>query len=503
VNEDFDFHDDYVSEDLDIAELDEDEYQEQAERLDEQAAAAVASPRELPSPSNPMAVARFLMPAWQRHTGLVLRHWRGAWMRWEGPHWIEIDNGAMRADLYPRTEHAIYKFRNQRGEEQEASWAPTSAKINNLMEAIAAITHLPSEIEPPAWLAAPDPAGTVCTIVACRNGLLEVEGRNLMRLTPMYFNRVSVPFDYEPDAPEPVEWLNFLNLLWPDDPQAIAALQEWFGYIVSGRTDQQKILLMIGPRRSGKGTIGRILTALIGKDNTAGPTLVGLGMNFGLSTLIGKSLALVSDARLPKMGTEIIVERLLAISGEDTLDVDRKYRDLWTGRIPARFMILSNELPAFNDASGAIASRLVILTMENSFLGKEDKGLEGKLLKELPGIFNWALDGLDRLAKRGYFQEPESSATAVETLAATVSPINAFVVDRCTVGRDHSVSTDALFAAWQSWCDLDGRTRPGTKVLFGRNLLAAVPGLKRSRLHKDGQKVPHYVGLKLGVEDDK
>ena len=41
----------------------------------------------------------------------------------------------------------------------------------------------------------------------------------------------------------------------------------------------------------------------------------------------------------------IAVERLLSISGEDTLTIDRKYRDPWTGRLPTRFMILTNELP--------------------------------------------------------------------------------------------------------------------------------------------------------------
>ena len=57
----------------------------------------------------------------------------------------------------------------------------------------------------------------------------------------------------------------------------------------------------------------------------------------------------------------IAVERLLSISGEDTLTIDRKYRDPWTGRLPTRFMILTNELPRFTDSSGALASRFVDL----------------------------------------------------------------------------------------------------------------------------------------------
>ena len=63
----------------------------------------------------------------------------------------------------------------------------------------------------------------------------------------------------------------FLRQLWPDDEESIAALQEFFAYVLSGRTDLHKIMLLIGPTRSGKGTIARVLAALLGKGNVAGP----------------------------------------------------------------------------------------------------------------------------------------------------------------------------------------------------------------------------------------
>jgi putative DNA primase/helicase len=58
------------------------------------------------------------------------------------------------------------------------------------------------------------------------------------------------------------------------------------------------MLLLIGPKRSGKGTIARMLAALVGRGHVVGPTLASLGTNFGLSPLLGRPLAVVSDARL-------------------------------------------------------------------------------------------------------------------------------------------------------------------------------------------------------------
>jgi hypothetical protein len=72
-------------------------------------------------------------------------------------------------------------------------------------------------------------------------------------ITPLFFNQTSVPFDYQPDAPEPRHWLTFLEALWPTEPETINVLSEWFGYVVSGRTDLHKILMMVGPTRGGKG----------------------------------------------------------------------------------------------------------------------------------------------------------------------------------------------------------------------------------------------------------
>src|SRR5262249_12498728 len=150
--------------------------------------------------------------------------------------------------------------------------------------------------------------------VSVANGLLHIHTRKLYDHNPALFNLTAVPFDYEHDVPEPTKWLTFLNELWPDDPESIAALQEFFGYVLSGRTDQHKILLLVGPLRGGKGTIARILKDLVGRGNYAGPTLTSLGANFGLAPLIGKSLAIVSDARLGGTNTRQVVERLLSIS---------------------------------------------------------------------------------------------------------------------------------------------------------------------------------------------
>ncbi|MFJ8857049.1 phage/plasmid primase, P4 family [Streptomyces sp. NPDC102451] len=457
---------------------------------------------ELPPPSHPMAVARRLLPDWQTEDGkLVCRRWRASWMRWTGTCWREIDEAQVRKGMYERLEHAVFRVPGKEGATEERDWAPTKPKISNLLDALGAVTLLPTDTDVPAWLdgaevSEPDDG----PIVACANGLLRIRDRALRAHTPGFFNLVSVPFDYDPDATAPT-WERFLSQVWPDDPDAITALQEWFGYVLSGRTDLQKILLMVGPSRSGKGTIARVLKALVGKENLAGPTLAGLGTNFGLATLVGKSLAIISDARLSGNDNSQVVERLLTISGDDTIDVDRKYREQWTGKLPSRLMILSNELPHFGDSSGVIANRFVLLSMRVSWLGKEDPTLTDRLTAEMPGILNWALDGLARLQQTRRITEPVSSRDAVTTMRDTASPTSAFVRERCTTGPACTVPVDDLWTVWREWAE-DNGVRAGTKQVFGRNLLSLIPQLNRTRPRApSGEQVATYNGITLRTSE--
>jgi putative DNA primase/helicase len=86
--------------------------------------------------------------------------------------------------------------------------------------------------------------------------------------------------------------------VWPEDRESIDTLQEWFGYTLLPDTSQHKILTVVGPPRSGKGTIARTHQSVLGAGNVASPTLGSLADQFGLQGLIGKTLAIISDARL-------------------------------------------------------------------------------------------------------------------------------------------------------------------------------------------------------------
>jgi putative DNA primase/helicase len=480
----------------------------------------------MPPPSAPMAVARALVDREYRAADdlLTLRSWRGDFYHWSEGRWWESEDNAVRSWVYLSLEDAAYEVCDEEGDCRRVPWAPNRRKVGDVLEALRSVVHLAESVNPPALLTAPDATGRGVAgprfrpdavvqgaeLVATGNGLLHVPVRRLYSHTPRLFNLIQVPFSYDSGAPEPETWNAFLQDLWPDDPASRNLLEEFIGYVISGDTRQHKMLAMIGPPRSGRGTIARVLRALLG-GNVAGPTLASLGTNFGLWPLVGKPLAIISDARLGGTSTQVVVERLLSISGEDALTVDRKFKEPWTEKFPTRIVLISNELPNFGDASGAIATRFLVLTLQRSWLGKEDHDLTEKLMGELPGIFNRALAGLDRLRERGRFEAPASSEDAVALMHDVASPIHAFVRERCVLGSEQRAWVNdvrdaqgrllapGLYNAYVRWCKENGH-KARSAQWFGRDLNAAYPALRRVR-HTEGERPYYYVGIGLTAEE--
>lgn len=437
--------------------------------------------RELPHPAQPQLVARTLAPDYDR----PLAWWQDDFYEWTGTHWARMERGRMSTWLRLATERAYYLVASKKKDEpdEKRPWAPNTAKINEVANAL-------GEAVVPRF-GEPDEA------MALENCVLDVATRTEKEHHASRFNLTSLPFRYDPAATAP-QWMAFLNQVLPGDVQAQQFLQEWFGYVLSGRKDLHKMAALVGGRRSGKGTTAQVLQNMVGVDGYAAPILAQLGERFGTENMIGKQLAVMGDVRWAARETQAAVPILLALGSEDSQDVQRKNRSTWTGRLGIRVMMMSNDLPSFKDASGALAGRLVLVEFRQSFYGREDTGLLPRLLTELSGILNWALDGLDRLTARGHFLEPESAAEARGEMDRETSPILGWVDSWCDLEPGNEVSIQALFEDYQRWCQRNNISHEGTVSRFSRDIRSAFgsQGVSTYRTRVGGEKTTMVVGIR-------
>ncbi len=455
--------------------------------------------RAIESVADPDRLARlFIRSKCQSPAGPILRSYQGRWYLWDGVSYVEVPEGELDAKLVLRIKAEFDKYSIK---SKKAAQKVTKSLLANVRLALTSKLLVPGNRDMPWWIGGgPWPEGEV---LAARNGLFHLpslaEGvQNHAPPSPRFFSTFALDYDILANPEPPVAWLGFLSQLWPADPDCIATLQEFMGYCLTNDTSQQKILLVVGPPRSGKGTIARVMTGLVGAPrNVAGPTAASLKTNFGLQDLVGKPLAIIADAQLKKHD-DGLVERLKMISGEDMITVDKKYVDPVTVKLPTRLVIMSNDLPRFKDTSGALANRMIILPLSVSFLAREDPSLGTRLLAERPGILAWAIAGWKRLNERGRFVQPVSAQTLLEELTDLSSPIGHFVRESCRVGSA-SLRTPRkeLYDTYLKWCVGKGYDYPLSSSTFGVELRAVVPGLGESHPVKGGKRVWCYTGVSL------
>ncbi len=439
------------------------------------------------------------------------QHWKGSTVNYKDGRYEIVAPDTVQATTVSVIRNVFVKDAMEKLEQGEKAPKPKSVtrKLSgDVLQALNSNIHLEAD-SPPVWIgmSAYKHTRPASNYLNFQNGILDLEawinGEKDAFILPTsdFFTFNVLPYPFNPSAPPPTTWLSFLRSQWANDAEAIECLQEWFGYLLTPDTRQHKILFLLGPPRAGKGVILRTLTKLLGESNVVSPVLSSFAGTFGLQPLLRKLLATITDMRVSGRGTEVITERLLSISGEDYQTIDQKHRDAITVRLPVRFVLASNELPRLRDASSALSKRLIFLQMGQTFFGREDRTLEAKLFKELPGILLWSIEGWKRLQQRGHFVQPASGAELADQYEDLNAFVKAFVREECYVNHEVSIERLELYQKWKEWCNQRGR-EPGSEELFGRDLRIVVPSIRDKRPRQNGERWWEYVGLRIRLPSD-
>jgi P4 family phage/plasmid primase-like protien len=301
-----------------------------------------------------------------------------------------------------------------------------------------------------------------------KNGRL-IKGK-LVPHDPLNGGTYVLSFDYDPRAQCPT-WENALKEWFTDvDDKRIIILRQWMQYLLSGREDVQKIMLMMGAQRGGKGTILSVMQDLLGEENYSTPTMTAFSSDFGLESSLGMRAMFISDAHLPKKDRATIMDRLKSISGKDRIDVNRKHVKMAKGKRLGQIVIACNEMEDIRDESNALIDRYSVLKFTKTFLGKEDSQLGAKIRKELSGIFNWAMN----CAPFKKFEEDERGRGEKEAMSLSANPVRAWGNEFMEVGEGE-VETDEMYRKFQEFCNDNGIHSVPHKNTFMKKIRSVFP----------------------------
>lgn len=264
-----------------------------------------------------------------------------------------------------------------------------------------------------------------------------------------------------------------------DDREWEGQLQEMLGDTISLDRTIEKIFLVVGPMRSGKGILEDVLACILGEQNVATTSFNAIAADrFALYPLLGKAAILMPDAHVSNFNdAKGAIEPLKVISGQGRIQVRDLYRPAMTVKLGGRLWIFANEEPDLRDDSAALAHRMIILPMRVSAADREDPHLKESVPREAPGIMLWALMGAIRLARmeRRRIALCSDGRQYGEEFRERSAPLETFIKEWLVLEQNETVLPADLLDAYHAFCDAEERQALG-RGKFLAKIKLLVPG---------------------------
>lgn len=333
-----------------------------------------------------------------------------------------------------------------------------------------------------------------------KNGVYDLMESQLQPHNPSFFYVNQIPHDYVPaaDCPEWRKWLS--EVIRPED---IAFMQEWFGYCLLSEIGEAAFLILTGSGQNGKTIFMDILALLLGADNITNVTLAALTYDTFAPAELYHKLANLSD----DIGNETIrnAGRLKEVSSGSQITAQRKFGHPFNFKPYAKIIYSCNEPPEIKDESDALKFRMKVVEFPYTFAknpmpgqkpAKDRKGLMEQLTAEMPGILNWALEGLKRFLTNGSrFSFSKSTEEVWRFYQRRSKPVVSFITEclEITENEEDLMSKEEVWKFFKSWITNQRISRDVSRDKFFKDMKDQ--GLE-SRQIRDRNMMRFYIGIK-------
>lgn len=354
--------------------------------------------------------------------------------------------------------------------------------INEVVNYVACSTYIfPEQINQDPYL------------INLKNGFYNLREKRLIPHTPEIFSVTQIPVEYDPKADCPLIKKFVSEIV---EPKNVAVLQELVGYCLWKDYHIQKAFMFIGEGKNGKSTFIKLLYSFLGSENVSSVALQELEQSFAKASLYGKMANLypdISNKALTQTGT------FKALTGGDSISAEFKFKDRFNFINFAKLIFSCNKIPETRDFTTAFFRRWIIINFPYKFEGRnDDKFLINKLTtrEELSGMFNWALEGLERLLKNNEFTNTKSDEEMEIRYKKLSSSVAGFLMDCCEIDTESALRKDELYLAYCNYCR-EMQLIADSKETFYRKLPIYAEHIKYVHGTIAGQKVHLVKGLKL------
>jgi putative DNA primase/helicase len=304
------------------------------------------------------------------------------------------------------------------------------------------------------------------------NGTFEIspQGTKLRPFDRSDFITYQLPFEYNPKATAP-QFEAYLNKVLPDKERQ-RVLAEYLGYVFikhgGNSLKEEKALILYGTGANGKSVFYEVVNALLGAESISNYSLQSLTNDNGyFRAKIANKLVNYASEINGKLETSIFKQ---LVSGEP-VEARLPYGQPFILKQYAKLIFNCNELPKDVEHTNAYFRRFLIIPFDVTIPEHEqDKNLHTKIIEnELSGVFNWVLEGLNRLLKQKRFSDCKAAQKTVEQYKIESDSVQMFLNEHeYKVSVTSEISLKEMFSEYRSYCNESGFKSCSLRTLADR-----------------------------------
>lgn len=352
---------------------------------------------------------------------------------------------------------------------------------------------------------------TAPNLFSCANGTLDLRSGVLKPHDPTDFITAcsSVAYDANAEAPR---FLKFLQEIHQGDEEIIAFVQRWFGYCMTGYTNEHIVVFHVGQGGNGKGTTMTLLSEVLGDGyySAANQNLLSLeekGATPEIAGLLGRRMVTISETDENMEIRDGLVKKL---TGGDRLVGRHLFKDPFEFIPTHKLQIFTNHAPTVKSQDFSMWRRIILLNYHVRY-GDEaqvasgeatelkDRFLDDALRAEAPGVLRWLVDGAREWFRAG-LKPPPSVLAATQKYREDQDTVGAFGRERLIADVSAwtalSGQTGSLYPAYKGWiADAGGRALGRNR--FMKEILRVMKG-SRMETRQDGTvRIAGFAGISL------
>ncbi len=294
-------------------------------------------------------------------------------------------------------------------------------------------------------------------LAATQNGTLDLNDCSFRESEQEDYltKQLGTSYDESADCPR---FRRFLSEVFDKDDELIEYMQKVIGYCLTGEISEQKMFILYGFGKNGKSVLLNIIQAMLGDyAGTASFKTFDADKQSeqtnDLAMLKGRRFVAMSESAADRRINEPLIKQ---VTGGDKISCRFLRKEFFEYVPQFKLFLATNHKPVITQSDFGIWRRIVLIPFTQNFDKREEAGLKEKLLDELPGILNWAIEGLRKWQEEGLNNLPTAVIDATTKYKEDSDTVGQWLEQKITKTPTASIKSSDAYKSYKDWTEVNG-----------------------------------------------